>query len=262
MLQSARFKVNYPQADRSDSADVPRDFIAQVGGLEQAVLWGGQGTLAARPTSTAGTPGIQGRVYLATDQTPHILYYDYGTGWDAIGALTAGSVGTTQLADAGVTEPKLAPGVGGGDYGTAFPTTGLFNGYVFNIQLAAGNTGYRMIRCVYRADLDGTYPWFCTGDCWFMNSVSGNNDCSITAPKTGTYHARAAVNTGNTGTLTVSNLGRSVQVQVNGSVSIAIGSAVLEDGPVVYGGGNSVTAHFSGGSSSMSIAIAPSRLSG
>lgn len=89
MQVSARFGVNYPNADRSDSADVPRDFLSMVTGLEKAVRYG-QGTLAARPVSTAGTPGIQGRVYMVTDQTPHVLYYDFGTGWDLVGAPTSG----------------------------------------------------------------------------------------------------------------------------------------------------------------------------
>lgn len=83
MQTSTRYGVLYPSADRSDSADVPRDFIAVVGGLERTAMYG-QGTLAGRPISSPGTPGIQGRFYMATDQSPHALYYDYGTGWDSV----------------------------------------------------------------------------------------------------------------------------------------------------------------------------------
>lgn len=38
-----------------------------------------QGTLAARPASTVGTPGLQGRLYWVTDTQD--LYYDTGTSW-------------------------------------------------------------------------------------------------------------------------------------------------------------------------------------
>lgn len=48
-----------------------------------------QGLLSARPTSTAGTPGIVGRAYYATDIG--LEFHDYGTGWAPVGlALGAG----------------------------------------------------------------------------------------------------------------------------------------------------------------------------
>jgi microcystin-dependent protein len=81
MLTSPRFQVPYPNPDRSDSADVPRDIGAVVTGLEKAAIYG-QGTLAARPVSSPGTPGIQGRIYYTTDEG--LLYYDYGTGWNTV----------------------------------------------------------------------------------------------------------------------------------------------------------------------------------
>jgi microcystin-dependent protein len=42
-----------------------------------------QGPASARPISTVGSPGIAGRFYYATDSL--ILYYDFGTGWQAMG---------------------------------------------------------------------------------------------------------------------------------------------------------------------------------
>lgn len=110
MLVSSRRGINYPNPNRSDTADVPRDIGALVTAVEADVIYG-QGTLAARPNSTAGTPGIVGRIYAATDQTPHAFYWDYGTGWDALGTLAAGSVGTTQLADDSITGGALGAGV-------------------------------------------------------------------------------------------------------------------------------------------------------
>lgn len=234
MLNSARRGILYPNTNRSDSADVPRDFAALVAALEIDVIYG-QGTLAARPTSTPGSPGIAGRIYMATDQTPHALFYDYGTGWDAVGSLAAGSVGTTQLADGSVTTIKIADvnvtlakmaadsvnaskivdgsitatelaatlfpsqgasgatealraiGAGAGNvvagndsrltdarvpstghdpstYGTSFPTTGLFNGYRFTLFIANPTSGSSAGDYIYRADIDGTYPWHACSD--------------------------------------------------------------------------------------------------
>jgi hypothetical protein len=81
MLVSSRRGIVYPNTNRSDTADAPRDFASLVAALEIDVIYG-QGTLAVRPISTAGSPGIAGRFYYATDNS--ILYYDFGTGWQPL----------------------------------------------------------------------------------------------------------------------------------------------------------------------------------
>src|SRR4051794_33091856 len=43
----------------------------------------GQGTLAARPVSTVGSPGKRGRYYFATDTNQ--VFRDFGTGWVEVG---------------------------------------------------------------------------------------------------------------------------------------------------------------------------------
>ena len=49
----------------------------------------------------------------------------------------------------------IGPGAGGADdFGTSFPSTGLFNGYRFTIFL--NNLAYH---CIYRSDIDATFPW-------------------------------------------------------------------------------------------------------
>lgn len=87
MLTSARRGIVYPNPNRADTADVPRDFLSLVTALEVDLIYG-QGTLAARPTSTGGSPGIQGRMYQASDQSPKSFWWDNGTGWDQIGSST------------------------------------------------------------------------------------------------------------------------------------------------------------------------------
>jgi len=66
-----------------------------------------QGSFATRPVSTAPSPGVEGRIYYATDTG--VIYYDYGTGWvdilnvpdDSITAakIAANAVGASELAD-------------------------------------------------------------------------------------------------------------------------------------------------------------------
>lgn len=107
MQVSSRYGVSYPDPIRDDRPDIPLHLKNIVDGLEKSAMYG-QGTTAAKPPSSVGSPGIQGRFYMATDVTPHVLYYDYGTGWDTVGSIGAGSIGTAQLADGSVTTPKLA----------------------------------------------------------------------------------------------------------------------------------------------------------
>lgn len=116
MLTSARYGISYPNtAPRTDSPDVPRDFAQVVAAVERSVMYG-VGTLAARPTSTPGSPGIGGRVYKSTDGSG-LLYYDYGTGWmelysqntKRIDLFAAGTTDqTVSVYSPGDTQPRLS----------------------------------------------------------------------------------------------------------------------------------------------------------
>jgi hypothetical protein len=87
-----------------------------------------QGTLASRPVSTPGTPGKQGRLYYATDQS--IVYYDHGTGWIAVGA-------KTPLAELAIT--PMARAFNSGDIGVTTGGTVLpFNSESYDTGVAAG----------------------------------------------------------------------------------------------------------------------------
>jgi hypothetical protein len=79
----------YPDID-----DGPADVPLWVGNLAVALdnyMPFSQGPLSARPVSTPANPGAQGRWYWAND-TPNVIYYDYGTGWVTIGAPPANAV--------------------------------------------------------------------------------------------------------------------------------------------------------------------------
>lgn len=78
MQTSSRFGVSYPSPARTDPADPAIHIGNVVTGLEKAVRHEA-GTLALRPISSVGTPGVAGRLYYSTDEGQ--LYYDYGTGW-------------------------------------------------------------------------------------------------------------------------------------------------------------------------------------
>jgi hypothetical protein len=78
MLTSTRYQIPYPNPDRSDIPDIPLHIGNLVTAIEKSTMFN-QGLNAAKPVSTGGSPGIQGRFYYATDTG--VLWYDYGTGW-------------------------------------------------------------------------------------------------------------------------------------------------------------------------------------
>lgn len=84
---TARLALPYPLL--TESGDGPAAFLALANALDAAVLYG-QGLLSARLPSSGGTPGIQGRIYRATD-VANVIYYDNGVGWDAIGLVAHAS---------------------------------------------------------------------------------------------------------------------------------------------------------------------------
>lgn len=104
MPTTSRLTLPYPQL--SDNADVPEDLGALANAIDVAVVYG-QGLLASRPASSGGSPGIQGRIYYATDNGH--LYYDMGTGWVDIGPTVVGedSITAFELAPDSVTSVEL-----------------------------------------------------------------------------------------------------------------------------------------------------------
>lgn len=102
-------RLQLPWPELTVLADGPDAFQDLAMAIDNAAIYG-QGTFANRPISTAGQPGIQGRLYAATDLNPVIVYLDTGTAWVAVGAVLPGSIGTTQLADRSVTTIKIALG--------------------------------------------------------------------------------------------------------------------------------------------------------
>lgn len=79
-LVSTRRGIVYPAASGADSADVPLYIGNLIPALDADVFYI-QGTLAARPAAS-----MAGRIYEATDQTPHQKFWDTGTAWDPLGA--------------------------------------------------------------------------------------------------------------------------------------------------------------------------------
>ena len=85
----------------------------------------------------------------------------------------------------------IGPGAGGADdFGTSFPGTGLFNGYRFTIFL--NNLAYD---CVYRSDIDASYPWHVMGGPNLVVTTTDLNYVTaawatflqLTVPKTGLW---------------------------------------------------------------------------
>lgn len=97
-LTTARWALPYPVG--TDTPDIP-NWMNQLAVALDNVAMDDQGTLAARPVSTVGSPGKRGRYYYATDTVQ--LFRDYGTGWDEIqiGPITSADItdGTIAIAD-------------------------------------------------------------------------------------------------------------------------------------------------------------------
>jgi hypothetical protein len=133
MPNTTRTALPYPTL--SAAADVPADIQALANSLDSKIVIFGQGTLAARPVSTVGSPGISGRIYMQTDVSPAHLWVDLGTSWVDIGPASSftiadGSITTAKLADGAVTAFKLAA--------LAVGTAALADGSVTGAKVAAG----------------------------------------------------------------------------------------------------------------------------
>lgn len=93
----ATANYNLTTVDGTDPVQDGDDAItALANDLDAIIATADGGTLAARPVSSGGSPGIRGRIYRASDDG--VLYYDRGTGWDAVGATLPAS-GVTLGAD-------------------------------------------------------------------------------------------------------------------------------------------------------------------
>jgi hypothetical protein len=95
---SRGLNLPYP-ALATSPADVP-DWLSQLANrlIAIAPVLYVQTTAATRPTSTPGSPGIQGRFHYATDTGA--LSYDFGTGWIPIGTVSQQYVDDTSFANA------------------------------------------------------------------------------------------------------------------------------------------------------------------
>lgn len=85
MANTTRWALPYPVG--TDVPDVPL-WMNQLAVALDNVAMDDQGTLAARPVSTVGTPGKRGRYYLVTGDSTAAnngrLWRDNGTGWDEV----------------------------------------------------------------------------------------------------------------------------------------------------------------------------------
>ena len=71
-------------------SDVDAGFSALADDIDSKMVGYGQGTLAARPVSTASTPGATGRRYYATDLS--LEFVDLGTSWAPSGLPIGGGI--------------------------------------------------------------------------------------------------------------------------------------------------------------------------
>lgn len=100
MQQSARRKIQYPSTDRSDRPDIPAHILNLVNALEVDVIFnvGLDTDRQASPHQVGG-----GRVWWTTDT--HILWFDDGTTWNALGNAPLNSPGFTGMPTAPTPDP-------------------------------------------------------------------------------------------------------------------------------------------------------------
>lgn len=94
---SPRLNIPFPLSSESPNGPDQIKAVAE-SAIDQGVVYG-QGLLSARPVSTSGSPGLQGRVYFATDTA--LLYWDLGTSWIVVGS-------PSTIADVRASRPSAA----------------------------------------------------------------------------------------------------------------------------------------------------------
>ncbi|MFN8623369.1 MAG: hypothetical protein U0869_21745 [Chloroflexota bacterium] len=108
-------RLGLAKVQTSDPVSQIRASIADLADTLDVAALALQGTLAARPASTVGTPGLQGRLYYATDTGD--LFYDTGTAWvnvtDAAQQTLFDAKGDILAATADNTPARLAVGPDG-----------------------------------------------------------------------------------------------------------------------------------------------------
>lgn len=174
MLTSARLGISYPDpATEADDPYITQHIKNLLDGVETSAQFS-QGAASSRPTSTPGSPGMQGRYYFATDTRQ--LSYDYGTGWINMGGarvdllpgastdtvLTSQVVGDAQARLTVTGDGKLAWGDGTGapDLSASRVNIGVAGGTLLNIDQLRVQSSSRGIL------------WLGSGATW--NSTSGN----------------------------------------------------------------------------------------
>lgn len=119
-------------------------------------------------------------------------------------------------------------------YGTALPTASLANGQLFTLFVSY-TSGYVGWQCMYRVDLDGTYPWHVIGGPPMV--ITGS---STTLPRSGQWsiHAKGWLNTAG-GTTTGSNQAVSLTVGGGGVDTISTSNVPANSGASFSYGGSS-----------------------
>lgn len=224
MPTTTRLSLRYPST--SDTADVPRDIGNLASDIDKAAIFA-KGTFAARPTSTVGSPGIDGRYYFATDTSR--LYLDTGTSWvevasgnDSVTAamIAAGAVDSSELAsnavttakitDANVTAAKLAQGAKGLVYlGSASPSgsstvsfdnvfTSSYTNYrvVYSLSLASGSQPF-WIRMRASGSDNTNVEWGAVAS--YLNVITGAFTSNVTGPAGDSKMLISRVNTNRSG---------------------------------------------------------------
>src|SRR5215831_4018348 len=149
---TTRLANRYPLL--SDTADVPRDIQNLATDLDKAAIFG-VGTLASRPPSASGTPGISGRFFYANDAGAGAgdLWFDFGTGYRKV-ALQATDLSLSGMTAVTTQQLVVANPANAVTYAISVTPSYAVNGSRVLTYNIPGDTGPR-----FAVDYQGTIYW-------------------------------------------------------------------------------------------------------
>jgi hypothetical protein len=169
-------RLDLPFPEFSDPAEVPTDLEEMGVALEtEGIALYGQGAIGSRPTSTSGSPGKEGRVYIVSSGADAgDMYYDFGTGWYGPYA----------------TKTKV---IDEADWATA--TAGLANGETRIMRIGVNPVRSFKLLWEFRRDssLDAGYPWIPVGE---QIPIAVDDYTNYSFPADGAWHTYGAVMSG------------------------------------------------------------------
>lgn len=215
MPSTTRLALPYPEGP--DIPDVPSDVQALAEAVAASAVAYGQGTLASRPVSTPGSPGVEGRVYYATDYK--VLFWDHGTGWVLVGGVSSGTLAARPAASADAEGQLYQATDNGGLYRNGSSWTTIKPPLVSSLpgSPADGDEVY------YVADATNGVVWHLR----YRSAASGSYKWEYVGGGPLQHYIATAENTTSTSYANLTTVGPQVTVPLAGDYDVEFGAAII-----------------------------------